>query len=286
MADAILIVDDRRDVLELSRILLESEGYTTDACAYAEATPQRLRESAPRVVLLDLTPGDTAPWELLQRLRRDESTRDVGVVVTSDTPPLVERALRDDDLGVAAGLVMPFDIETLFDAIGAAKRKGRTSDHTGTSTALQQRVAAVLRQRCQRIITRWVQRLSTLQAFRDRPALSLQEVQGRAGDLIAGAADALALQASTLAIPASPAGVCIDAARDHARLRRAQGLSPADLARELVALRREIWREVRSELGRDLPAPNDLWGLETRLYLTLDESLFAMLDAYGEEAAP
>lgn len=286
MADAILIVDDRRDVLELSRILLESEGYIADACAYVEATPQRLRESAPRVVLLDLTPGDTAPWELLQRLRRDEATRDVGVVVTSDTPALVERALRDEDLGVAAGLAMPFDIEALFDAIGQAKRKGRTSDHSDTSTALLQRIAEVLRQRRQRILTRWVQRLSTLQAFRERPALSLQEVQGRAGDLIDGAADALALQASALAIPASPAGVCIDAARDHARLRRAQGLSPADLAREVVALRREIWREARGELGRELPPPNELWGLETRLYLTLDESLFAMLDAYGEDDAP
>ena len=111
---AVLIVDDRHDVLELNRILLEAEGYEAAGCSYTEATPERLRLAAPRVLLLDLVPGDEAPWTLLHRLRQDEDTCEIGVVVTSDAPGLVERALNDPELGIAAGLVMPFDIEALF----------------------------------------------------------------------------------------------------------------------------------------------------------------------------
>src|ERR671933_1841094 len=103
---AVLIVEERHEVLELNRILLAAEGYKAEGCSYAEATPERLRRQAPCVLLLDLVPGDEAPWTLLQRLRQDESTREIGVVVTSDAPGLVERALADPERSIAAGLVM------------------------------------------------------------------------------------------------------------------------------------------------------------------------------------
>src|SRR5579885_2940675 len=110
MSESVLVIDDRRDVLELNRVLLSAEGYEAEGCSYAEATPERLRKDTPRVVLLDLIPGDTAPWALLHRLRHDEALRNIGVVVTSDAPAAVEQALNDKSLGVNAGLVMPFDL--------------------------------------------------------------------------------------------------------------------------------------------------------------------------------
>src|SRR5438067_13655085 len=219
---AVLIVDDRHDVLELNRILLEAEGYEAAGCAYADATPERLRLGAPRVLLLDLVPGDEAPWTLLQRLRQDEDTREIGVVVTSDAPELVERALAAPELGIAAGLVMPFDIEALYTAIATAKRHGRTAVPAGPPILLLQRAADTMRQGRGRMLLRWVQRISALDAFRRRPNLSLAELQGQGEQLIDGVADALALQAATRAVTPAAAGVCLEAAHEHARLRRAQ----------------------------------------------------------------
>jgi len=282
---AVLIVDDRHDVLELNRILLEAEGYEAAGCAYADATPERLRLAAPRVLLLDLVPGDEAPWTLLHRLRQDEDTREIGVVVTSDAPALVERALNDPELGIAAGLVMPFDIEALYAAIATAKRYGRKAVPAAPPVLLLQHAADTVRQGRGRILLRWVQRISALDAFRRRSNLSLTALRGQGAELIDGVADALALQAATRAVPTTAAGVCLEAAREHARLRRAQGLQAADAAREMVALRREVWREVRGTIAQDPPPLDEVWDLQGRLQLALDESLFAMLETLEETTA-
>jgi two-component system, OmpR family, response regulator len=282
---AVLIVDDRHDVLELNRILLEADGYGATGCSYAEATPERLRRQAPRVLLLDLVPGDEAPWTLLQQLRQDESTREIGVVVTSDVPVLVDRALADPELGIAAGMAMPFDIEALYAAIATAARHGRRVGRASPPILLLQRAADAVRQGRGRIVLRWVQRISALEPFRRRPDLSLAEMQGRGEELIDGMADALALQAATRVVPTTAAGVCLETAREHARLRRAQGLQATDVAREMVALRREVWREVRSTTTQDPPPLEEVWDLLGRLHLALDESLFAMLETLEESMA-
>lgn len=278
MSAVVLIVDDRRDVLELNRILLIAEGYETDGCSYKEATPERFRATNPQVVLLDLVPRDDAPWALLERLQHDKATHDVGVVVTSDVPALVERALNDKTLGVVAGLVMPFDIEALYSAIATAARDGRKAVPAAAPVSLLERAAEALRQGRQRILMRWVQRLSTLEPFRLHPDLSLKELRGEGAALIDGVAEALSLMAATRAVPAAVAGVPLDVARAHARLRQAQGLTATDMAREMVALRREIWREVRSALKAEAPDADEVWSLQARVLIALDEELFAMLD--------
>jgi hypothetical protein len=129
---------------------------------------------------------------------------------------------------------------------------------------------------------RWVQRLSTIEPFRLQPDLSLEELQGQGAALIEGVAEALALMAATRAVPAAVAGVPLDAVREHARLRRMQGVTPTDLAREVVALRREVWREVRTALKTEAPNTDDVWSLQARVLIALDEELFAMLDTLRE----
>ena len=286
MPGSVLIVDDRRDVLELSRILLSAEGYDTDACAYAQATPERLSQGSPQVLLLDLVPGDDAPWALLKRVRQDESTSDIGVVVTSDSPALVERALRDRDLDIAGGLVMPFDIEELYSAISSAMRRESRRAPVDVPMPLLQRAADVLRRDHQRVLLRWVQRLSALPAFQRRPELTLPSLQGEGQGLLEGVIEALELQAHSHASLAAGAGVRSDLARAHARARRSQGFTAGDLAREMAALRREIARGLRADIIRDEPPLEDVWHLNRRMDLVIYETLFVMLDAIDEGPEP
>jgi hypothetical protein len=79
--------------------------------------------------------------------------------------------------------------------------------------------------------------------------------------------------------------VCLETAREHARLRRAQGLQATEVAREMVALRREVWREVRGAIVQDPPPLEEVWDLLGRLHLALDECLFAMLETLEESTA-
>jgi len=282
MPETVLIVDDRRDIFELNRILLESEGYQAIASSYKDATPEVVLEAGAQVVLLDLVPGDEAPWALLELLRQNAATRDLGVVVTSDSPALVERAMSDCAVGVSAGLVMPFDIEALFAAIRRAARGGRASAEVDSAASVMQIAAEAIRGGRRPILVRWIQRLSTLNSFRERPNLSLEELKGRGEALIDGVADAMSLCASSRVVPAASAGISAQDAREHARLRRAQGIGQADVAREMASLKGEIWREVSAAVGTDPPALQDVWVLLGRFQLALDESLFVMLDSYTE----
>lgn len=301
---SVLIVDDRHEVLELNRILLEAEGYETEGCAYSEATPERLRRDRPDVLLLDLLPRDDAPWSLLRRLRQDTATRGIGVVVTTDAPDLVDRALRDTSLDVAAGLVMPFDIEALYAAIAAAARLDRQSQVGQAGQAGQAghpilatpivatnpllgRAATLLRQDRARILLRWVQRLSTLDVFRDQPDLPLTALYGQGAALLDGVAIALELQSSSRTLAATTVGGGVEAAHAHARLRRGQGVRPGNLAREMAALRREVWRAVRGQVegGAVSPSLAEVWDLLRRVDAATDEALAAMLDGWIESEA-
>lgn len=286
MACTVVIVDDRGDVLELNRILLEAEGYEAQGLAYKDVTVERIRQTGPCVVLLDLVPGDEAPWELMRRLRSDPATREIGVVVTSDSPAPVDRALRDTALGVTAGLVMPFDLDALYSAISTAARSGPATAPVAVAAPFLPRAAAVIHDARQRILLRWVQRVSTLDAFRRHPEMSLSEVQGRVGDLVDGVVDALEAQGASRATEASTVGIRADAAREHARLRRAQRLSASDLVRETAMLRRELWREINPVMKKDLPPIDDVWALERRLHMALDETLCIMLDTWEKGAEP
>ncbi len=277
---SVLIVDDRHDVLELNRILLEAEGYEAIGCSYSAATVERLRRDRPGVLLLDLVLRDEAPWDLLWRLRQDSSLEDIGVVVTSDAAALVDRALRERALGVSAGLVMPFDIEALYAAIAAASQRGRPAQVARVNPLLD-RVALLLRRDRQRILLRWVQRLSTFEVFRRQPDLSLVALQGQGPALLDGIAAALELQSSSRDVAALTVGGGADAAHAHARLRHTQGAQVADLAREVAALRREIWRVAHGEAVAASASRDDAWGLLRRVDAAADEALGAMLDIWS-----
>lgn len=286
MPCSVVLVDDRHDVLELNRILLEAEGYETRGFTYAEMTPDLLRQSVPCVMLLDLVPGDRAPWELMRRLREDEATREMGLVVTSDSAQPVDRALRDSTLSVTAGLVMPFDIDALYHAIASAAGNGGASVAAPVAVPLLPRAAGLIRDARQRILSQWVQRISMLDAFRRRRELSLEQLYGQAGALLDGIADALDVQGPSRDVEATTVGVRPDAAREHARQRREQGSGSADLAREIAVLRREIWRELHAALDKHPPSLEDWWTLQRRLHMALDETLCAILEIWDEGTHP
>ncbi len=287
MPGLVFVVDDRHDVLELNRILLEAEGYRTEGYSYAALPLERLRTQAPDVILLDLLPDDEAPWELLRRLRRDPLTRGVGAVVTSDSAALVDRAMNDRSLRVSAGLGMPFDIDALYTAVATAARHDAHTAPPAPLVALPllQRAATLLRHSRARVLLNWAQRLTTLEDFRRHPNLTLAELQGHGGALVDLVIGALELQSTSRAAAAVTVGVRVDATRDHARLRRLQGLGAGTLAREVAALRREIWHSIYPIAAAEAPPLDDLWGLLRRLDMALDESLYAMLDTWEADHA-
>ena len=101
-----MVVDDEPDIRYLLRITLELGGYRVVEAAHGEAALEEVRRSTPQVVLTDQMMPRMNGGELIDRLRADESTKALPIVMISGT--------RGDQAGADAMLGKPFDPSELI----------------------------------------------------------------------------------------------------------------------------------------------------------------------------
>ena len=102
----VLVVDDEPDVRYLLRITLEYAGYEVVEAAHGEAALDQTRRATPRLVLTDWMMPRMGGGELIERLRADESTKAIPIVIVSGT--------RGVEGGADAVLGKPFDPSELI----------------------------------------------------------------------------------------------------------------------------------------------------------------------------
>ena len=113
----ILLADDEPDILEISRIALESVGgFEVSVCSSGEKLLERLSEFQPDLVIVDvLMPELTGP-EVFEEIRRRPEFDEVPVIYL--TGVIQEEDLEDlRKTGVADIILKPFDPMTLADRI-------------------------------------------------------------------------------------------------------------------------------------------------------------------------
>jgi two-component system OmpR family response regulator len=113
----ILLADDEPDILEISRIALETVGgFSVEVCSSGDALLRRLPEFKPDLVIIDFLMPDMAGVELLRAVRLVPGYEAIPVVFLTGV-------IRGDDLETlraseAAEVVLkPFDPMTLADRI-------------------------------------------------------------------------------------------------------------------------------------------------------------------------
>jgi len=77
----VLVVDDDPEVRQLLRRMLEPAGYTVAEAANGRVALERLRDSVPGVILLDLMMSEMDGFELVAEVRRHEAWRGIPIVV-------------------------------------------------------------------------------------------------------------------------------------------------------------------------------------------------------------
>jgi signal transduction histidine kinase/CheY-like chemotaxis protein len=114
---AILLVEDDPDALEMTRLLLEGEGFEVEAARGEREMLEALARSAPGLVLLDYTlEGSATGHELLARLKQEPGTRQVPVVMLTGR---TDAAVRDACIaaGAAGFLPKPFGVQELLEVV-------------------------------------------------------------------------------------------------------------------------------------------------------------------------
>ena len=96
-----MVVDDEPDIRYLLRITLEAAGYGVVEAAHGEAALEQVRRSSPQLVVTDRMMPRMNGGELIERLRADEGTKAIPIVIITGT--------RGDQAGADAVLGKPFD---------------------------------------------------------------------------------------------------------------------------------------------------------------------------------
>jgi CheY-like chemotaxis protein len=107
----VLVVDDNRDVRDALRMMLESEGLSVETAADGEEALQRMRESPPAVVLLDLNMPHLDAYGFREQQRRDPELMKVPVLLYSGAADVEEAAAA---LGIQAWFAKPFDLDRIL----------------------------------------------------------------------------------------------------------------------------------------------------------------------------
>jgi two-component system, OmpR family, KDP operon response regulator KdpE len=136
---AVLVVEDDRNIVDLLRANLQSRGFRVMVSTDGSDVLQRLEESAPDLVLLDLMLPDIDGFELCRQVRERSH---VGIVVISARRGETDK-VRALNLGADDYLTKPFGIEELLARIQATLRRTRPAPvphHVSVVTAGEVRV--------------------------------------------------------------------------------------------------------------------------------------------------
>ena len=123
----VLVVDDESDILELIRYNLQKEGYRVTTVKTGEEGLQLIRELKPDVVVLDLMLPGLDGLSVCNRLKREESTRRIPVLMLTakaeDTDIVTGLELGADDY-----VTKPFSPKVLTARLRAVLRRTAESD--------------------------------------------------------------------------------------------------------------------------------------------------------------
>ena len=103
----ILVADDNEEYLAILQHCLSGQGYTVEVARSGTECLQRIQESLPSLLVLDLMMPEIHGVQVLQTIRQDARTRDLPVIVCSASDYRPERQATEE-LGIVDFIAKPF----------------------------------------------------------------------------------------------------------------------------------------------------------------------------------
>ena len=122
MSHRILVVDDEPDITALVAYHLAKAGYRVSTAANGTDALRAVAEQRPDVIVLDLMLPGLSGLDVLQTLRKQDDTRDIGVIMLTARREEADR-IRGLSLGADDYLTKPFSPGELTLRVGAIVRR-------------------------------------------------------------------------------------------------------------------------------------------------------------------
>ena len=113
----ILCIEDEEEMIELTRLVLEREGFEVLGAVGGAQGLETLREKKPDLVLLDLMMPDMDGWEVYRQMKADQELADIPVIVVTARAQTIDKVLGLQVAKVADYITKPFGPKDLIDSI-------------------------------------------------------------------------------------------------------------------------------------------------------------------------
>lgn len=123
----ILCIEDETDMIDLIRIILERKGFEVEGASGGEEGLQKLHETRPDLVLLDLMMPDIDGWEVYQQMKADETTREIPVIVVTAKAQNIDKVLGLQIAKVDDYISKPFSPEDLLQSVEKVLERKKTT---------------------------------------------------------------------------------------------------------------------------------------------------------------
>ena len=111
-----MVVDDDEEIVEMTRLILESGGYQVIRALSGEEALKSVSSAQPDLILLDINMPGMDGWEILKLLKVDEETQGIPVAMFS-----IKFELRDKVHGLKVGafdyITKPFSYDELLERV-------------------------------------------------------------------------------------------------------------------------------------------------------------------------
>jgi two-component system phosphate regulon response regulator PhoB len=118
----VLVVDDEPDITALVAYHLAKAGFRVSTAATGPEALRAAREERPEVIILDIMLPGVSGYDVLAELRRQEETKDVGVIMLTARREEADR-IRGLSLGADDYLTKPFSPAELALRVNALLRR-------------------------------------------------------------------------------------------------------------------------------------------------------------------
>lgn len=116
MKKKIFVIDDEIEIVELTKMILEKEGYLVMGTSSGVQIFEQLKDYRPDLVLLDINMPDMDGWEVLRSIKMDPYFSSVPVVLFT-----IRSELRDKIHGMQWGaydyITKPFSYDELVSRV-------------------------------------------------------------------------------------------------------------------------------------------------------------------------
>ena len=113
----VVCIEDEQEMIDLVQLILGRRGFKVEGANGGLEGLEKVRQTKPDLVLLDLMMPDMDGWEVYQRMKSDEELRDIPVIVVTAKAQSIDKVLGLHIAKVDDYITKPFGPQELLESV-------------------------------------------------------------------------------------------------------------------------------------------------------------------------